>query len=48
MIKKKTLLTLMGLIMMLPLAAQKDIFNPVYTGVTSLSIPTPAPALWAM
>ena len=23
---------------MLPLAAQKDIFNPVYTGVTSLSI----------
>ena len=38
MIKKKTLLTLLGLIMMLPLAAQKDIFNPIYTGVTSLSI----------
>ena len=38
MIKKKTLLALLGLILMLPAAAQKDIFNPVYTGVTSLSI----------
>ena len=38
MIKNKTLLTLLGLMLMLPVSAQKDIFNPVYTGVTSLSI----------
>ena len=39
MIQNKTLLTLILLVLTaLPMTAQKNLFNPVYTGVTSLSI----------
>ena len=36
--KKKLLITLLIAAMVLPVFAQKEQFNPVYTGVTSLSI----------
>ena len=38
MVKNKVLLLVLGVFCSLTLYAQKDMFNPVYTGVTSLSI----------
>lgn len=38
MIKKKILTILLTVLMVLPALAQKEQFNPIYTGVTSLSI----------
>lgn len=38
MIRKKNLIVLLMVLMVLPALAQKEQFNPIYTGVTSLSI----------
>ena len=38
MIKNRILVMLMAAVLAIPLFAQKDQFNPIYTGVTSLSI----------
>ena len=38
MIRNRILIILMATVLSLPLFAQKDQFNPIYTGVTSLSI----------
>ena len=38
MTKNRVLLILLSALLALPALAQKDQFNPVYTGVTSLSI----------
>ena len=38
MIKNRFLVILLSVVLAVPAAAQKDQFNPVYTGVTSLTI----------
>ena len=38
MVKNKIFLLLLGVLLSMAVYAQKDQFNPVYTGVTSLSI----------